>query len=252
MPAAPKTKASELIEKVNALLNREERDEFTLRKIKIEAEKLRPSNAFSAYVLLGMLASLEDDVDEMRANHLAALKLRPNDPVGNLNYSTSLVHLGFYSEAREYALKAYEGNRGSATFLSLLIDRCYKSGRVQQAKGWIHEWETLNPEQDHDLKNSILAANELLKEDGIGDEVVEELVELSLDVLRRNNFHPDGVDIEFLADEDSRWLNYTFIVRQSPDIIVNLIFESAKELAMSNIPSQATDAVIVTNSSALD
>ena len=98
MSAAPKSKTSKLIEKMNDLVNRRDRDEFTLRRIKSEAEKLRSSDAFNSYILLGMLASLANNVDEMRLNHLAALKLQPNDPTGNINYSTSLNNLCFYSE----------------------------------------------------------------------------------------------------------------------------------------------------------
>lgn len=252
MPATPKTKASELIEKINALLHQEERDEFTLRKTKSEAENLRSSDAFSAYVSLGMLASLENDENGMRKNHLAALKLQPNDSNGNLNYSTSLNNLGFYSEAKEYAHNAYEGNRGNSTILSYLIERCFKSGRVSEARNWLEKWETEFPKGACESKEIILKASKLLDSHGVNDDDVEKLVNLSSSVLHRHQIYPHRAKTETLTDEESHWLNYTLEVQRPPEEIVNLIFESAMELAKSNIPSQVTDAVIVTYSSALD
>lgn len=249
MPATPKTKASELIEKINALLHQEERDEFTLRKIRKGAENLRQSDAFNAYVSLGMLASLENDADGMRTNHLAALKLQPNDPNANFNYSTSLNNLSFYSEARGYAEIACNGARESLEYLSLLIDISLKIGRIRDARKWLERFQLLSPKKANENESLILDANELLDDSGVSDENVEQLLEFSLSVLRRQDVIPKRFEIATLTDDESRWLNFTIIIPQQPREVVSLDFEVAEQLARSEVPSQVTDAVIVTFSS---
>ena len=251
MSAAPKTKASKLIEKMNDLVNRRDRDEFTLRKIRKEAEKLRSSDAFNAYILLGMLASLENDVDEMRLNHLAALKLRPDDPNANFNYSTSLNNLCFYSEAREFAVKAYLGGPGNLQILSSLIEICVRSGRIREARKWLRKIEKLEPEVVIENKNIILEAYDLFSEFDVSDDDVEEILRLSLSALHHNKVVPTKIIIETLSDEESYWLNYMFEVQRPPADIVELNFEAAERLANSEIPARATDAVIVTFTSAV-
>lgn len=252
MPGTPKTKASELIDKLNDLLHQEERDEFTLRKIKKEAENLMSSDAFNAYILLGMLASLENDVDAMRKNYLAALKLRPNDWDANFNYSTSLNNLCFVSEAREYAEKAYNGNRGNLTSLSFLIEISLKSGRIREARKWLKHFQALSPEEVNEDESLILEAHEMVVGSRVSDEYVEQLLELSFSIMRRNDITPKNFEIEILTDEESRWLNFTIEVPRPPAEVVNLDFEAAEQLAKSKIPTQVTDAVIVTFSSEVD
>lgn len=251
MSAAPKTKASKLIEELNVLLHQGERDEFTLRRIKSEAEKLRSSDAFNAYILLGMLASLENNVDEMRMNHLAALKLQPNEPNANFNYSTSLNNLCFYSEAREFSVKAYLGGPGNLQILSSLIEICVRSGRIREARKWLERFQALSPKKVNENEGLILEANELLDDGCVSDDEVEEILELSASALRSNKVIPNRVGIETLSDEESYWLNYMFEVQRPPADIVELNFEAAERLANSEIPARATDAVIVTFTSAV-
>ena len=121
MPIKPKRKASELIEQLNLLLHQESRDEVSLRRIRREAEALRSTDATGAFNLLGMLASLEQDAAGVIDNHSKALAMNPNDPEANIHYSTSLNNLGYYSEAREYAKKAYLANPAELFVLNYLI-----------------------------------------------------------------------------------------------------------------------------------
>ena len=251
MPAASKTKASKLIEKLNALLHQKERNEFTLRKFRKEAENLRSSDAFSAYLLLGMLASLDNDVDKLRKNHLAALNLRPDDPDANFNYSMSLINLCFYSEARVLAEKAYQGSRGNLKYLSFLIEICLKSGRIREARKWLHKFEELKPEVEIENKRIIQEAFGLLSEAHVSDDEVDEVLEMSSSVLRHNKIAPNIINIGTLSDEYSYWLQYLFEVEETPENIADLNFDVAMRLAESIIPAKVTNAVIATFTSAV-
>ena len=249
--AKPKSKASQLIEQVNALRLQEERDDFTLRKIRKEVEDLRATDAYSTYMLLGMLASIEHDINGVRKYHSKALKMHPNDLEANTNYSTSLGHLGFYTEAREFAEKAYLADQADLELLDFLIEQSWVSGRIRDAHKWLERWDAVTP-KDADPRSEIISeASELLDEDGVSDDDVEKLLQLKMSVLHKQEIYPSDSLIDTLEDEESRWLNYFFEVRLPPKDVAALNFEAAKKLALSNIPIYVTDSVIVTFTSAV-
>ena len=251
MPVKAKTKASELFKLLNVLFLGEDRDEFTLRKIKKETEALRSSDAFAAYILLGGLASLEHDVEGMRRNHSKAIKIRPDDPDANINYASSLKNLGFYTEARKFAERAYLADQTYLRTLNDLIEMCWASGRVREAMKWLRRWKLEEHGKANDTREATIRATELLDENGVSDDEVERLVQLKLSVLHKEKIYPSrsiGVPME---DEESRWLNYLVEVRLSPKEVVELNFKAADKLAKSDIPTSVTNSVIVTFTSAV-
>ena len=250
MPVKAKTKASQLIERINALRRQEEMDEFTLRKIRKEVEALQLSDAFNAYILFGSLASIEQDLDGVRDNYSKALKMRPDDRDANINYSISLNNLGFFTEAREFAEKAYPADQADLVLLDYLINRSWVSGRIRDAQKWLERWDIVNPKSANELTEFISNASELLDENGVSDDDVERLLQLKISVLHKQKIYPSRSIGETLEDEDSCWLNYFFEVRLPPKEVVELNFKAAEKLAKSDIPTYVTDSVIVTFTSA--
>ena len=250
MVAKPKSKASQLLKQINALRIQEERDEFTLRKIKKEVEDLRATDTIAAYILLGGLAVIERDVAGMRDNYSKALKMHPDDVEAIINYSTSLLHLGFYTEARVFAEKAYLADQADLEILDYLIDRSWVSGRIRDARKWLERWDDVNPKNAHARAEIISDATELLDEDGVTDDDVESLLQLNMSVLHAQMVYPSSAVGETLEDEDSCWLSYFFEIRLPPKEVVELNFKAAEKQALSDIPIHVTDSVIVTFTSA--
>ncbi|MCZ6533586.1 MAG: hypothetical protein O7A08_11565 [SAR324 cluster bacterium] len=246
MPIKPKRKASKLIKQLNLLLHQESRDEVSLRKFKKDVESLRSSDAFSAYILLGGLASKEQDVEGMRENHSKALKIRPKYPDANINYANSLKHLGFYTEAREHAQRALLADHTHLPTLNDLIEMCLFSGRIREAKKWLRNLRRIKHEKANESRKLILRASELLDECGVSDDDVERLLQLKMSVLHKQKVYPARTIADTFEDEESAWLNFFVEVNVSPAKAVELNFKAAGELAVSDIPPYVTDSVVAT------
>src|SRR3989344_2436531 len=117
----PKTQASELIDRLNDLIRRDERSDFVLKQIRRDADRLKKIDAATSYLLLGMVACLERNITATREFHEKALKLR-DDFVTNSNYATSLYRIGAIIEAISYRERAVKLEPGNLTVLEKLID----------------------------------------------------------------------------------------------------------------------------------
>lgn len=102
----PQTQASKLIERLNALLQQEERTEFEFAQLKRDARELLQADAFHAYIAMGIVACLEGDIPNCRDNHLKAIRIQ-NNALANKQYANSLCNLGLMFEAQSYFDQAY-------------------------------------------------------------------------------------------------------------------------------------------------
>ena len=64
-----------------------------------EAKKLAPADAAESFMLLGLKAACEGDLEKMRKNFKAALEEAPDDPAILQNFGQCLAKHGLYSEA---------------------------------------------------------------------------------------------------------------------------------------------------------
>ncbi len=73
-------------------------DELTSQRLKNDAKKLIHVNPSLTAMALGLIASVEGDVEECIKQHTLSLKLG-KDPILNLNYAISMKTLGFNAES---------------------------------------------------------------------------------------------------------------------------------------------------------
>jgi len=73
-------------------------DELTSQRLKNDAKKLIHINPSLTAMALGLIASVEGDVEECIKQHTLSLKLG-KDPILNLNYAISMKTLGFNAES---------------------------------------------------------------------------------------------------------------------------------------------------------
>ncbi|QTA83056.1 tetratricopeptide-like domain-containing protein [Desulfonema limicola] len=125
--AVPKKKTNEILNKLFEIFSTGLYDDFTLTWCKAEAEKLKRQDVFleDVYNILGMLACIEGDIDNMHSYYRSALGYSGNSFFSLSNYSASLVKSTLYKEAYEYALKAFEIEKSDEIILDALIYMSY-------------------------------------------------------------------------------------------------------------------------------
>lgn len=110
MTPVPQTIAQNLIDRINevkeAVLEGNPLSEFELKRLEMEADKLKNTDLSMAFTVLGSLASLRGRPEAMRDFHKRAIKLSSDDAYVLYNYAVSLAWMKFEEEAFEAAKNA--------------------------------------------------------------------------------------------------------------------------------------------------
>jgi len=138
----PKTKESKLIKELNILVEKEKEDidEFTMKRLKSEAEKLKGKDAAAAFSVLGMIACIEEDIESMHSHHKNAIT-HSNEDIGDLyQYVVSLMNCKLYQEAYVYALKVYEKDPTKLDNLNMLISSTCELNLKEEFEEFTSKW----------------------------------------------------------------------------------------------------------------
>ena len=146
MASTPKTKARELAEQLVVIGEAEPIDEVALHRVVVGAEKLMPVDAAAGHELLGRVAALRWDVDEMKRRHRLSVSLG-NPVLSRCNFANSLDLVGLIDEAVQVALEASEHAPDNNLALHVLINAALSSGRLRDAQDYLNRWRKLFPDQ---------------------------------------------------------------------------------------------------------
>jgi hypothetical protein len=81
---------------------------FRLNTYKQETKKMIQKNPEEAYIILGIIACIENDLELMHKYHLNAISSSGQSLLSLYQYCCSLSEQDFYQDAKKYALKAHE------------------------------------------------------------------------------------------------------------------------------------------------
>ncbi|MBF0423714.1 MAG: tetratricopeptide repeat protein [Magnetococcales bacterium] len=186
-------KIYELVKASEKLFNYEmDLDAEELASLKKEAEAFLPSHGIIAHLVLARVACLNNDLDAMRQHHAVILEMSPDDPAGYRDYSDSLRKLGYYSEAREMARRAYELHPNDGELLRLLLKSCVISGLFQASWRYLDLVIKSNARIMTREYNFLTAAVQFFRETDISDAELERLQQITLAVLRLEELVPIG------------------------------------------------------------
>lgn len=135
MTPVAKTKSAEIIDKLNDLKIGDAGNYFLLQRFRAAAKAFLNDSPAAAYNVLGAIACLERNVDEMHRYHKYAITLSCNEVDQLCNYSSSLGRLGFVEESYDYSVMAIEAYHSKPTpeLLSSLAFRAMLAGRFLEA-----------------------------------------------------------------------------------------------------------------------
>jgi tetratricopeptide (TPR) repeat protein len=243
----PKEAAYELIEHLNDLVLRGERDELAIHRVKREAERLKNTDPASAYLLLGMVACLERDLSSSRKYHQKALNAR-NDFVTNINFALSLARLGAISEATPYFERAVKIQPENITALEMLIDNVLTACRFRCTRDLLRKWKSLNPDKEHRLEKDIVNYVSILEGNKVSDEEAETLLKLASDQMLANSLYPSFTnpvaEIEIFEEDSIKWVDYSINIQGKVDDVVEMNCRLADVVAENVAPKVLKSIVI--------
>ena len=137
MSAQPKIIADDLTHEIHAHAFAVEIPELALKRLSRDAKKLLRADAASAYMLLGMIAALAFDHEELRKNHRAAIKLSPSEAMLYRNYIVSLRRVSLIGEALRVAREFYGKCPRDAQAKLSMYETLMLCGRYLEAKDWL-------------------------------------------------------------------------------------------------------------------
>ncbi len=235
MAVQPKTKTEELVAELNAMRKAKAFNDFSLKKLEREAQKLINVDAAGAYLILGILSCIKREFDVMRSHHENAIKL-VNDAECNRNYAASLLIAGFPSEAYDYytaAAKLDVSNLGHAIQFSIA------SGRFSDAKSFMQQFHAVHPGTEHPFQELVMSLVEKMEENCVPADLVIQAVEIASSILREHG--------QFVFEPKIRVtkhpIRFEFPVCLTPDEVAELNFEFAERF-VSHTDNTYSDTIL--------
>lgn len=158
----PAKKINELILRLDALdISEDHSNNIDVLKAKRFAEKEIKNAPFDAYMLMGMVACIENDIDKMKSSHENAIRLSGGHAVSYYQYAVSLARRGLFKESLDYAEKALALIENKVQYLDTVIASAYGAGDTDKVKEYSLRW--LESQKDyHPLHLAVMTDDEYL------------------------------------------------------------------------------------------
>jgi tetratricopeptide (TPR) repeat protein len=205
--ALPKTQ--ELTDKINSFtLELRRPTDFEIRSLKREINKLNGKIDYADYYdLLGRIAGLENNKNEIIIFFEKAIKLSPNDFMIQMNYGISLKNRGLITLAVEQAKKLVNIFPNDKNALNFLIETLFLSCRFNEAQTLLNNIE--DKTMFHNYELTINKALNIFNNAHIDDNEAQYLQKLSYSIIEKKNLYSfqylnrvsdDSVDITIYVD----------------------------------------------------
>jgi len=166
MRLQPQSRLSELIDEIEDLRDQGSASrELEIRRIKKQAEEFKVSDPAAGFSLLGMIACLENNLEEMHRCHKISLQYSNDAAVDLGNYAVSLMSCRLLEDALYYAKRAYDVSASDlarrAEALDLLV--CITSvldDAEEEFLDYLETWEDLTGESHPILESNAAEEDE--------------------------------------------------------------------------------------------
>jgi tetratricopeptide (TPR) repeat protein len=188
MTAQPEPKTQELEDKINSFMIQYRRpNDFEIRSLKRDVDNLKDKiNYADYYDLLGRIAGLENNKDEMIYCFENAIKLSPNDLIIRNNYGISLENKGLVDLAKEQIEKTLNLFPDNIESLEIFVDVLSQSCRFNEALYLLNSMENKEAFPKYELINK---AFDIFKKAQLSDDDAQHLQELAYGVIEKHNLY---------------------------------------------------------------
>lgn len=119
---ATKTKENRVRTKIDELSEAGRPGEWEIIRLKKDAEEIKNAiDVAAGFSLLGLIACIEGDSEEMHRCHKNALHYSPENSLFLADYASSLTNSGLYESAYELFIKSYENDPADTEILDRVI-----------------------------------------------------------------------------------------------------------------------------------
>ena len=216
-----------------------------IARLKQEARQLIKSTAVPAWAILGMIAMLERDYEEMHHAFSNAERLCPSDPILQMNYSSTLLRVGFFTEAVKRMWDLAQESRDNLDILRDAQKTFLVAHNFEKAKT-VSEWlDRLQPSIAPDMAfyKKIDCHLSLLSSKGFSPKEITAQWEIAYRLIERK-YANLGLDPKKSIEEDGS-LYIEVPIPDTPEAAAKLNLEIAGELA-ANFENLMPDVLLIT------
>lgn len=201
MFTAPKLITNDLITRLNELVGGGEVTEFSLRRLQVEADKLKNDSPADAYELHAMIACVALDEALCRANHKRAMLIDPS-PHRRMNYTCSLLSMGYFGEALASDQEAMAQYPGNVEIADSLVSSALAGGAYTLVKEKILDWKRYTGEREHPLDQIISQTVEAMAQLEIHQQQTMDLMaHIGLFMRNQGLIVPASASLSVLGDD---------------------------------------------------
>lgn len=235
---APQVRSQELLSELRKAAQNKSVNDFMLLRLEKEAKSLAGVDAYGASLLMGAIAALRFDYDESAHWHCNAIKLQPRNNIPYINYAVSLMVLYRFDEACEQYAKAWELDNSDKFILKLYIGSLIKSGRFHKAQEMFGLWGKLSPDEQHEAAPLVNKAVAVVDDLGLDENAIYAEISLASQLLFEKKIIHEHYLLAIYADDESSWINYSFVVSASNETVLDLEDELADRQAEKSSTSK--------------
>lgn|GEM_PF-3783297 len=225
MEIQPQTIYSGIIDQLNTLSPDRRHNPFVLNRFRQEAEKLKNVNLAFAFSALGVISTLERNIQDVRKNFdLSLSHARERYTSIYLNYAVSLGKLGYLSEAEKVLQTAYNIFRYDLKILESLMEYSILSGKLRQAYNLIEDWIKLSPNTMCEIGQIIIPAAQEFNKLQYPDDLFENYFAAITKIFRDENLFIASERI--ISNDGSKPTLYNQYYIDAPGIEINRITET--------------------------
>jgi len=244
------SKTKGLLKDINQWVGKDKSNNTQLMHWQRQATQLLKLDAVGGYIVLGALASLSADINNIHAHYKNALALAPSNPEVLSNYATCLHNTGFFGEAADLAFRAYHLAPDNLQWLSRLIEHCMAAGRFHRAKKLLNtRTYKLSPYILYQRDEFIHQLVDFMDEKSVTDNDLEKLIKTVISVLHQHQiyyFDRDNIEIYSLEDDHNQWYHYGVkLYALSMKELIHLCFNLAETLVEAETAVQTTSDFFV-------
>jgi hypothetical protein len=181
-----------------------------------------PVDAAGAHLVLGVIACLENDVDELHRRHRLAINLAPVRHQAIAYYGVSLARLSLFDEAIPQLEAVVELVPEDKTALATLITMSFRAGRLRAADRWLTVWDQRCPGQKHELESLIRTTLEFARYHEITDDDLATSIREAVRLILVRKVPQGTWEGGLFADDDDIWISYRLRVYAEPNEVAEL------------------------------